>query len=327
MLAVQFGGYSVPKLRIFFTSDLHGSEKCYKKFINAARIYKANVLVVGGDLTGKRIVPIVKQADKTYRMRFLGEDVLLKNEGELEKAKKQIKSVGYYVHVADESEIQALREDQEKLQARFAQSMTETIASWVGFAEDKLKGSGVKVYMMPGNDDDYSIDPLLEGHDVVVNPNDKIVSFNDHEMLSLGYANMTPWRCPRDITEDELASKIESLAVKVRRMDRAIFNIHVPPYKTTIDLAPELDEKLRPKAAGGGGVIMGNVGSTAVRKAIEKHQPLLGLHGHIHDSKGMCRIARTLCLNPGSEYIDGILRGVIVDIDENKVTDYLFTSG
>jgi len=326
-LAVQFGGYSVPKLRIFFTSDLHGSEKCYKKFINAARIYKANVLVVGGDLTGKRIVPIVKQADKTYKMRFLGEDLLLKNEGELEKAKKQIKSVGYYVHVADESEIQALREDEEKLQERFAESMTETIANWVRFAEEKLKGSGVKVYMMPGNDDDYSIDPLLEGHDAVVNPNDKIVLINDHEMLSLGYANMTPWRCPRDITEDELASKIEGLASKVSRMDRAIFNIHVPPYKTTIDLAPELDEKLRPKAAGGGGVIMGNVGSTAVRNAIEKHQPLLGLHGHIHDSKGMCRIARTLCLNPGSEYIDGVLRGVIVDLDENKVRDYLFTSG
>jgi len=324
---VQFGGYSVPKLRIFFTSDLHGSEKCYKKFINAARIYKANVLVVGGDLTGKRIVPIVKQADKTYKMRFLGEDLLLKNEGELEKAKKQIKSVGYYVHVADESEIQALREDEEKLQERFAESMTETIANWVRFAEEKLKGSGVKVYMMPGNDDDYSIDPLLEGHDAVVNPNDKIVLINDHEMLSLGYANMTPWRCPRDITEDELASKIEGLASKVSRMDRAIFNIHVPPYKTTIDLAPELDEKLRPKAAGGGGVIMGNVGSTAVRNAIEKHQPLLGLHGHIHDSKGMCRIARTLCLNPGSEYIDGVLRGVIVDLDENKVRDYLFTSG
>jgi len=317
----------VPKLRIFFTSDLHGSEKCYKKFINAARIYKANVLVVGGDLTGKRIVPIVKQADKTYKMRFLGEDLLLKNEGELEKAKKQIKSVGYYVHVADESEIQALREDEEKLQERFAESMTETIANWVRFAEEKLKGSGVKVYMMPGNDDDYSIDPLLEGHDAVLNPNDKIVSINDHEMLSLGYANMTPWRCPRDITEDELASKIEGLASKVSRMDRAIFNIHVPPYKTTIDLAPELDEKLRPKAAGGGGVIMGNVGSTAVRNAIEKHQPLLGLHGHIHDSKGMCRIARTLCLNPGSEYIDGVLRGVIVDLDENKVRDYLFTSG
>lgn len=324
---MQFGGYSVPKLRIFFTSDLHGSEKCYKKFINAARIYKANVLVVGGDLTGKRIVPIVKQADKTYEMRFLGENVLLKNEGELEKAKKQIKSVGYYVHVADESEIQALREDEEKLQARFAESMTETIANWVRFAEEKLKGSSVKVYMMPGNDDDYSIDPLLEGHDAVLNPNDKIVSINDHEMLSLGYANMTPWRCPRDITEDKLASKIEALASKVSRMDRAIFNIHVPPYKTTIDLAPELDEKLRPKAAGGGGVIMGNVGSTAVRKAIEEHQPLLGLHGHIHDSKGMCRIARTLCLNPGSEYIDGVLRGVIVDLDENKVRDYLFTSG
>jgi Icc-related predicted phosphoesterase len=317
----------MPKLRIFYTSDLHGSERCYKKFINAARIYKANVLVVGGDLTGKRIVPIIRQADKTYKMRFLGEDVLLKNENDLEKAKKQIKAIGYYVHIGDESEMRILREDEKKLQETFAKSMKETIANWVKFAEEKLKGSNVKLYMMPGNDDDYSIDPLLEGHDIIVNPNEKVVTVNDHEMLSLGYANITPWQCPRDITEEELGSKIEALVSKISRMDRAVFNTHVPPYKTTIDLAPELDEKFRPKAAGGGGVVMGNVGSTAVRRAIETHQPLLGLHGHIHDSKGMCRIGRTLCLNPGSEYVDGILRGAIIDIDGGQVRDYLFTSG
>ena len=317
----------MPKLRIFYTSDLHGSERCYKKLINAARIYRTDVLVVGGDLTGKRIVPIIRQADKTCKMRFLGEDFLLKNESELEKAKKQIKSVGYYAHIADESEMRILREDDKKLQETFAENMKQTIANWVKFAEEKLKGSSVKVYMMPGNDDDYSIDPLLEGHDVIVNPNEKVITVNDHEMLSLGYANMTPWQCPRDISEEELGSKIEALASKIERMDRAVFNTHVPPYKTTIDLAPELDEKFRPKAAGGGGVVMGNVGSTAVRKAIEKHQPLLGLHGHIHDSKGMCRIGRTLCLNPGSEYVDGILRGVILDIDGSQVRDYLFTSG
>jgi len=315
------------KLRIFYTSDLHGSERCYKKLINAARIYKTNILIVGGDLTGKRIVPIVRQADKTYKMRFLGEDSVLKNENELEKAKKQIKSVGYYVQIADESEIRILKEDEKKLQETFAENMKETIANWVKFAEEKLKGSSVRVYMMPGNDDDYSIDPLLEGHNIVVNPNEKIVTINDHEMLSIGYANMTPWQCPRDITEEELSSKIDGLVSKISRMDRALFNTHVPPYKTTIDLAPELDEKFRPKAAGGGGVVMGNVGSTAVRKAIETHQPMLGLHGHIHDSKGMCRIGRTLCLNPGSEYVDGILRGVIVDIDGSQVRDYLFTSG
>jgi Icc-related predicted phosphoesterase len=317
----------MPKLRIFYTSDLHGSERCFKKFINAARIYKASVLVVGGDLTGKRIVPIIRQADETYKMRFLGEDVLLKNEKELEKAKKQIKSVGYYVHIGNESEMRILREDEKKLQETFAKSMKETIADWVKFAEEKLKGSNVKLYMMPGNDDDYSIDPLLEDHDIIVNPSEKVVTINDHEMLSLGYANITPWQCPRDITEEELGSKIEALASKMSRMDRAVFNTHVPPYKTTIDLAPELDEKFRPKAAGGGGVVMGNVGSTAVRRAIEAHQPLLGLHGHIHDSKGMCRIGRTLCLNPGSEYVDGILRGVIVDIEGSQVRDYLFTSG
>jgi Icc-related predicted phosphoesterase len=167
----------------------------------------------------------------------------------------------------------------------------------------------------------------LDGHDAVVNPNEKVVDVRGHEMLSLGYANMTPWRCPRDVTEEELGRMLEKLASQVKSMDGAIFNLHAPPYKTSIDLAPELDENFRPKAVGGGGVIMTNVGSTSVRKAIEDHQPMLTMHGHIHDSRGMCNIGRTLCLNPGSEYIDGILRGAIVDMDGNKVKDYLFTSG
>ena len=45
-----------------------------------------------------------------------------------------------------------------------------------------------------------------------------------------------------------------------------------------------------------------HAGSTAVRASIEKHQPLVGLHGHIHESKGFVTLGRTLCLNPGSEY-------------------------
>jgi Icc-related predicted phosphoesterase len=315
------------RIRIFYTSDLHGSEKCFKKMINAARAYKANVLLVGGDITGKRIIPIIRQSDHSYRLRFLDEDLVLKNEEELEKEKKRIKSIGYYVHVADETDMQALRQNDDKLQETFAETMIDTVRNWVQFAEERLKGTSIKLYMMPGNDDAQSIDPLLEGHEMIVNPNEKVITLGDHELLSLGYSNMTPWKCPRDITEEELESKIEGLASKVTRMDAAIFNIHVPPYKTTIDLAPELDETLRPKAAAGGGVIMTNVGSTAVRKAVEKHQPLLGLHGHIHDSRGMCKIGRTLCMNPGSEYIDGILRGIIVDVEGNQVKDYLFTSG
>ena len=317
----------MPRTRIFYTSDLHGSESCFGKFVNAAKIYKADALIIGGDLTGKQIIPIVRRPDKTYQVTFLGETLILRNEEELARAKKRISSIGYYIHVADESDMKSLHEDEAKLQETFAIKMRETVANWVELAERKLKGSGVTLYMMPGNDDDLTIDPLLEGHDIVVNPNEKVVTIREHEMISLGYANMTPWRCPRDVTEEKLGEMLEALTSKVQKMDRAIFNLHAPPYKTSIDLAPELDENFRPKAAGGGGVVMTNVGSTAVRKAIEDHQPLLTMHGHIHDSKGMCNIGRTLCLNPGSEYIDGILRGVIVDMEETRVKDYLFTSG
>jgi hypothetical protein len=317
----------VPRIRIFYTSDLHGADACFGKFINAAKIYKADALIIGGDLTGKQIIPIVRRPDKTYQVNFLGETLILKNDQELEKAKKRISSIGYYIHVADQADMDALHQDEAKLQDTFGQKMREMVTKWVELAEQKLKGTDVKLYMMPGNDDDMSIDPLLEGHDAVVNPNEKIVTVRGHEMLSLGYANMTPWKCPRDVPEEKLGEMLEGLASKVQNFDGAIFNLHAPPYKTSIDLAPELDENFRPKAAGGGGVIMANVGSMSVRKAIEDHQPLLTMHGHIHDSRGMCNIGRTLCLNPGSEYIDGILRGVIVDIEETKVKDYLFTSG
>jgi len=148
-------------------------------------------------------------------------------------------------------------------------------------------------------------------------------------MLSLGYSNMTPWRCARDIEEDELAKKINDLARKISDMNMAIFNIHVPPHGTPIDEAPELDENLRPKLAPGGEVMKRPVGSTAVRSAIEKYQPMLGLHGHVHESRGFVKIGRTLCVNPGSEYTEGILRGVLIQIDlkKKKVGDFLFTSG
>jgi Icc-related predicted phosphoesterase len=315
------------KIRIFYASDVHGSESCFKKFINAGKIYKANALILGGDLTGKKMVPILKEADGIYRAHFLGEDLTLKGREELEKTVRRIKSIGYYTYITDESEMRLLKGDEKRVQEIFIEKMQATIQDWVNFAEERLRGTDVKVYIMPGNDDDYSIDPLLEGHEVIVNPNNKIVHIDGHEMLSLGYANITPWKCPRDISEEEFELKIEHLASNIDRMETAIFNIHAPPYNTTIDLAPELDENFRPIAAGGGGVVMVNVGSKAVRKAIEKHQPLISFHGHIHDSKGMCKIGRTLCLNPGSEYIDGILRGIIVDVDEKKVVDYLFTSG
>jgi len=104
----------------------------------------------------------------------------------------------------------------------------------------------------------------------------------------------------------------------------AIFNIHVPPYKSGLDEAPELDKDLRPVLAGQS---LKPVGSTALRKAIEEAKPLLGLHGHIHEGRGATRIGKTLCINPGSMYEQGTLLGAIVALGKNKIENYVLTSG
>ena len=149
----------------------------------------------------------------------------------------------------------------------------------------------------------------------------------NHEMISTGYSNMTPWRCPRDIDDQDLYGKLDNLAGKSKRTGTAIFNLHAPPYDSGLDTAPKLDENLRPVLAPGGKTMDATVGSKAVREILLKYQPLLSLHGHIHESKGFTRIGRTTCLNPGSEYGDGVLKGVLVDLDAEQVKGYVFTDG
>src|SRR6266568_2674048 len=68
---------------IFFATDIHGSERCFIKFINAAKFYQADVLILGGDITGKAMVPIVRQANGAsirYRATFLGQTPVLESE-------------------------------------------------------------------------------------------------------------------------------------------------------------------------------------------------------------------------------------------------------
>ncbi len=105
------------------------------------------------------------------------------------------------------------------------------------------------------------------------------------------------------------------MAGLVPDMSRAIFNFHAPPYGTGLDEAPALDDTLRPMH---GGAVMKPVGSTAVRDAINKHQPMLSVHGHIHESRAIKRMNRTLAINPGSVYGDGVLQGAVIELDKKK---------
>jgi Icc-related predicted phosphoesterase len=234
---------------------------------------------------------------------------------------------GWYEWHCTPSDMENFRASEE-MQARvFKQLIPETMKRWVSYATEALRGKKIRLFMLPGNDDDFVIDEALTGSEGIVNPEGKVVMIDDeHEMISTGFTNITPWHAERDIPEDELAQKIEGMTSKVKNMKSAIFNFHCPPYGTMLDAAPKVDEKLRPVMSGGG-VVIAPAGSTAVRAAIEKCQPLLGLHGHIHESRGLEKIGRTLCINPGSEYGEGILHGCIVNLGKDDIKSYLFTRG
>jgi len=312
--------------RIFFATDLHGSELCFKKFLSAAKAYSANILILGGDLTGKMIVPIMEN-DGRWSAKFLGKDTQMKSRDELSKLESHIRNCGYYPYTSNKQEIEDLNASPDKVRALFMKLMLEQVSRWMTLAEERLASTVVKMYVTGGNDDPLEIEPVLNSSKYVVNPENRVVDIGGGiEMVSSGFGNITPWKCPRDIEEDILLSKLESIAAEVKTTETAVFNLHVPPYDSHLDMAPQLDKNLKVDAHAGTGVMMIPVGSTAVRKIIEKYQPMLGLHGHIHESRAVSKIGRTTCINPGSEYGEGFLRGVIIDLNQKGFT-YVLTSG
>jgi uncharacterized protein len=312
--------------RIFFATDIHGSEPCFMKFIRAATFYKADVLILGGDITGKQIVAIEQKSDAWYAYLF-GQEWIAHNPAELGELENNIRYNGFYPCVVTPDEMSELNADPARVEALFSKLMSESIERWIHLAEERLRGVAVKCFISPGNDDQFDLDRILMSSDVVIFPEGQVVDLDGvHTMVSCGFANMTPWHCPRDIQDEELQFKLQAMLEKVEDPSRCIFNFHAPPFDSTLDSAPELGADLRPVLVGGSENII-PVGSKAVREMIEKYQPLVGLHGHIHECRGAVQIGKTLCLNPGSEYSEGILRGALVNIQDGKLLSYQFVSG
>ena len=171
----------------------------------------------------------------------------------------------------------------------------------------------------------FELDELIRASMSVELVEDRVVDLDDHhQMISSGWSNITPWHTFREDSEEGLQSRYDTMIQKLHDPRAAVFNFHVPPYKSTLDDAPELSADLRPKYAGNSLV---PVGSKACRAVIEKYQPLLGLFGHIHESKGAARIGKTQCINPGSMYEQGVLLGILVRLEKGRVKNYVFTTG
>jgi len=316
--------------RIFFATDLHGSEVCFRKFLNSPRYYQTNTLILGGDLTGKFVTPIIKQNDGNYELEYLGKKTVTNSEEELKVLEKKLANMGAYSFRTTQNEVEELRANPQKVKERFNGLMAERLTSWVKMADEVSKTSGVRIYMSGGNDDEYFVEDILKNASSVVNTNDQVVDIDgSHEMISCAYSNITPFKCPRDIPEEELMGKIEEMATKLQNPQNAMFNLHVPPIDSGLDLCPKVDTSTNPPKLliQNGAILQYSGGSTSVRAALEKYQPLAGLHGHIHESSGVKEIGRTTCFNPGSEYGEGVLRGFIITLSDKKVASYQLVSG
>lgn len=313
-------------MRLYFATDIHGSETCWRKFLRCAEFYDADLLILGGDMTGKSLVPIVAAhgAYRTYvqeqRFDFEGAEALAGYE-------KQIRERGLYPFLTSDEELVELKGAPSRLAEIFRGKILEVVEQWVTLAEERLAGTPVRVFVCPGNDDFFEIDRVLEGSNRIEVGEGRVIALADgYQMLSTGWSNRTPWDTEREEDEDALANRIRAMLEQASAPpERLIFNLHCPPYGTNLDEAPQLTEDLRVVAAGR---VLAHVGSTAVRAAIDEIQPILGLHGHIHEARGTARLGRTLSVNPGSSYETGVLQGAIVDLDgKGKVKRYQLTTG
>jgi Icc-related predicted phosphoesterase len=313
-------------MRLFFATDIHGSETCWRKFLNSGEHYQADVIVLGGDMTGKALVPVIHDGGDSWHATLLENREELVGEDAVAAFEDAVVRRGYYPFRTTPDEVRELQQDEARWHGLFEDEMLKTVERWMQVADEKLAGKGIRCFVCPGNDDQLNVDDVIREAKTVELAEGEVVELEGYEMVSSGWANRTPWHTYREEDEDDLAIRIRKITDQVTTPpERTIFSLHCPPYKSGLDDAPQLTKDMALKEAGRSTV---PVGSTAVRAAIEEHQPCLGLHGHIHEAKGTTRIGRTLCINPGSSYEQGQLLGAVVDLDgKKKVKRFILTSG
>ena len=312
------------KLKLLLVSDLHGSETAYRKLANAVKYYKVDAVVFAGDLAGKVLVPVIKIGD-SYKIPLISEDKLFKGS-EAEGKIKELRGSGYHVRVVTEEEYERMKSDKDYLDKVLNETLTNDIVEYLNIIDERYRQQGVKMYLIPGNDDPIDVINGVNSRQwgSIIPFDENIVNLNSHILVGFGYSNITPWNTHRELSEEEMYERLSRLMNKLDNSEysKTILVVHAPPYGTVIDQAPMLTSDLR-VVRRGGEVVLTHVGSTSVKRIIEEYKPLMGLHGHIHESGGVDAIkvngVKIPIFNAGSEYQFGVLRGIIISIDGNKV--------
>jgi uncharacterized protein len=312
-------------MKFYFATDVHGSEICWKKFLAAGKFYEVDTLILGGDMTGKAIIPIIAQGGETYKVTLLEQVTMLSGKDEVDRMVQTIQNRGYYPYLTNPDEVKSISTTSGRTDDLFLEQVMQTMQRWMDYADAKLAGTGIRCFVCPGNDDIFEIDTVIASSKSVRSLEGLVVELDEHhELVNSGWSNPTPWQTHREEPDEALLSRLEAVISKAKNPSQAVFNFHAPPFGSGLDEAPELTKDLRPAYAGRS---MIPVGSRAVMTVIDKYQPLLGLHGHIHEGKGTRKYKKTLCINPGSMYEQGMLNGAVVELKPNKVGNYLLTTG
>lgn len=311
-------------VRAFYAGDVHGSERCFRKFLNSAAFYGADTLIMGGDITGKVMTPLVEERPGRYTATVFGSKETVKRPRDLEELEEQIRFNGFYPYRCSPEEYERLAADEAHRDEVMSNVMVDELRRWMRIADQKLDGS-VRCLIMPGNDDEFAIDEVLQS-ERVENPDGKVLRLGDFQLLSSSWANQTPWDSPREEPEERLAERLERIASGLDPDLPSIFNLHVPPFDSGLDIAAELDENFSVITSGGQPNMI-PVGSRAVRDFISQRRPLLGLHGHIHESRNVARLGSTTCINPGSNYADGVLDGALIELAGTTIVSHQLVSG
>jgi Icc-related predicted phosphoesterase len=313
------------RTKIFFATDVHGSERCFRKFLNAGRVYGADVLVLGGDITGKTLIPIERR-NGSFSASFRGNAHRDLSEADVAALEQEIYDVGMYPVRGTADELAGL-EDPDERERIFVRAVVAQMAKWMELAETRLAGTGIRCLMAPGNDDHWEIDAVIQASSAVEFAEGRCIALDDGtEVVTTGYSNETPWKTPREFPEPELSRHLESMFASVSDPQRLVLVAHPPPRGTDLDQAPAIDGEFRIQMEVGAPK-MTSVGSSAVREFIDEHQPLLGLHGHVHESKAIVRLGRTVCINPGSEYTDGVLCAALITVGQDGVAASQLVTG
>lgn len=310
-------------MKVFYAGDLHGAETAFRKFTNAGKFYDADLVVFGGDLTGKMVVPIVESSG-VYTCKYYGSKVKVKKKKELPDLERNLRDAGFYPLIISEEEVNKLNEDD--VERIVKEKQMEVLDQWMKLMDERYKKADIPCIIIPGSVDDFYLDGILNSGSYIQNGDNRIIEINGFEIVSIGGSVPSAFNYPREFSEEVLAEKINELAGKVKDMDKCIFNIHTPPHNTDLDLGTLYDENLKP-VLDGDSLATAPIGSKAVRAAIEKYQPLLSLHGCVHESRGVTTLGKTVCINAGTDYDQGMLRGALIDVTLDGNVSYTLTAG